>query len=40
MPVYRIEAEMPAVELAEWVAHFKLSHEEAKLEAERRRGGR
>lgn len=35
MPVHRIEAEMPAVELAEWLAHFKLSSEEAEREREK-----
>lgn len=35
MPVYRIEKEMPARELVEWLAHFRLSAEEAKVEREK-----
>ena len=38
MAVYQIETEMPAGELVEWFAHFKLSkveadHEQAKAKA-------
>jgi len=36
MPVYQLEAEMPAQELVEWFAHFKLSKIEADYEAEKR----
>ena len=35
MAVYQIEAEMPATELVEWFAHFKLSKIEADFEREK-----
>ena len=35
MAVYQIEAEMPARELVEWFAHFKLSKVEAEFEQEK-----
>jgi len=35
MAVYQIEAEMPAHELVEWFAHFKLSKIEADFEADK-----
>ncbi len=43
MPVYRLEREMPARELAEWVAHFQLAAKERERELrrlERRSGGK
>ncbi len=33
--MYQIEQNMPARELAEWYAHFHLSHEEQKKDEER-----
>jgi len=35
MPVYQIEEEMPASELVEWYAHYKLSRIEAEFEADK-----
>ena len=35
MSVYQIEAEMPAQEFVEWIAHFKLSKIEAEFEQQK-----
>jgi hypothetical protein len=35
MTVRRLETEMPASEISEWVAHWKLSHAEAERARER-----
>ena len=35
MPVHQIEAEMPAKEVSEWFAHFKLSKIEYDFEQEK-----
>lgn len=37
MPVYQLEAEMPAQEINEWFMHFRLSQQEAKLQQDSRR---
>ncbi len=37
MTVHQIQTEMPAPELVEWLAHFKLSADEQKREQQKAR---
>jgi hypothetical protein len=40
MTVHQVETEMPAAELVEWLAHFRLSLEEHQREAEKQKARR